>query len=348
MAICGQGEVSMSECGKLKGGIIGCGYFGRIHLESWNRIPEVKIVAACDADLERAQGLAPCAYSSAVEMLAHEQLDFVDVATRAASHLPLVRLAAADKLPTICQKPMAPCWEDALSMVETARTAGIPLMIHDNWRWQPWYRAVKQLIDEGAIGQPLGYWFRTRHRYGIGPEPYPQQSYLRDIPRFLIDELLVHHLDTARYLFGDIAMVFAQARRINSTIVAEDQALIVAMHVSRLLGSIDGNRFVDPAPDGPALGEAGFEGDAGSIRVAATGDVFQGSLLVWENHVRDGYRGDSVRAAQQHFVTCLRTSEPFETEGREYLKTFAAVEAAYRSIAEGPAVSLSELMDMHS
>jgi predicted dehydrogenase len=283
MAIRGQGEESMSERGKLKGGIIGCGYFGRIHLESWNRIPEVKIVAACDADLERAQGLAPCAYSSAVEMLAHEQLDFVDVATRAASHLPLVRLAAANKLPTICQKPMALCWEDALSMVETAHTAGIPLMVHDNWRWQPWYRAVKQRIDEGAIGQPLGYWFRTRHRDGIGPEPYPQQSYLRDFPRFLIDELLVHHLDTARYLFGDIATVFAQARRINSAIVAEDQALIVAIHASGLLGSIDGNRFVDPVPDGSALGEAGFEGDAGSLQVAATGDVFQGPLLVWEN-----------------------------------------------------------------
>ena len=29
-------------------------------------------------------------------------------------------------------------------------------MIHENWRWQPWYRAIKQLIDGGAIGQNLG------------------------------------------------------------------------------------------------------------------------------------------------------------------------------------------------
>jgi len=37
-----------------------------------------------------------------------ERLDFVDVATRPDSHLPLVRLAAGRKTPVICQKSMAP------------------------------------------------------------------------------------------------------------------------------------------------------------------------------------------------------------------------------------------------
>jgi D-apiose dehydrogenase len=336
----------MTERGGLKGGIIGCGYFGQIHLASWKRLPGVEIIAACDSIPERARGLAPRAYSSAEEMLALEQLDFLDIVTRPASHLPMVRLAAAAKLPVICQKPMAPSWQDALSMVETANAAGIPLMIHDNWRWQPWYRVVKRLIKDGAIGQPIGYWFRTRHRDGAGPEPYPQQIYFRGIPRFLIDELLVHHLDTARFLFGDIATVYAQARRINASIIAEDQALIVATHTSGLLGSIDGNRFVDPDPNGPSLGEAGFEGDGGSLRVSASGEVFQGRRRVWKNQVREGYRGDSVRSTQEHFVTCLSTCEPFETGGQEYLNTFAAVESAYRSLAQGRAVSLSELVEM--
>jgi len=59
--------------------------------------------------------------------------------------------------------------------------------------------------------------------------------------------------------------------------------------------------------------------------------------------VTAGYRGDSVRATQAHFISCLASGAPFESGGREYLHTFAAVEAAYRSIAERREVALSEI-----
>ncbi len=47
-----------------------------------------------------------------------------------------------------------------------------------------------------------------------------------------------------------------------------------------------------------------------------------------------GYKGDSVRATQEHFVHCHRDGKPFETNGRDYLKTFGVVEAAYESAAQ--------------
>jgi predicted dehydrogenase len=330
----------MTASTRLKGAVIGCGFFGRIHLEAWRRVLDVDIVAACDLDPGRARDAAPHAYTSPQEMLEREPLDFVDIATRPESHLTLLRLAAARKLPTICQKPMAPTWADAVAMVEAAEAAGIPFMIHENWRWQPWYRAAKRMIDHGDIGRPIGYWFRTRRRDGIGPEPYPNQSYFRQIPRFLIDEMLVHLIDTARFLFGDLTAVYAQARRINPAISGEDQALLILTHAGGLQGTVDGHRFLDPQPDGPALGDAGFDGDSGGITVAPTGDVYLGARKAWANDVREGYRGDSVRATQQHFISCLRSGAPFETGGREYLKTFAAVEAAYRSTVGRRAIAL--------
>src|SRR5712671_1606238 len=152
----------MNPTAKLRGGIIGCGYFAQFHIEAWRRIPEVELVAAADPDLARARQAAPRVYSTAEEMLDGERLDFVDIVTRADSHLPLVRLAASRKIPAICQKPMAANWADAVAMVDAADAAGIPLMIHENWRWQPWYRAAKGILDRGEIGQPITYWFRTR------------------------------------------------------------------------------------------------------------------------------------------------------------------------------------------
>jgi len=59
--------------------------------------------------------------------------------------------------------------------------------------------------------------------------------------------------------------------------------------------------------------------------------------------VVEGYRGDSVRATQQHFIDCLKKSVPPETGAREYLPTFAAVQAAYTSMAEKRAVRLEEI-----
>jgi hypothetical protein len=78
--------------------------------------------------------------------------------------------------------------------------------------------------------------------------------------------------------------------------------------------------------------------------VSPSGDVLlNGSFLRRNTDVR-GYRGDSVYETQKHFVENLRLGHPFDSSGREYLKTFAAVEAAYRSIEQGRSVALSEFL----
>lgn len=329
---------------RLRGALIGCGFFGRIQAEAWRRIPEAEIVAACDTDLERARAVAPRAYSSAEQMLERERLDFVDIATPPESHPHLVGLAARQGLAIICQKPMAAGWAEALGMVAVAEAAGVRLIIHENWRWQPWFRLAHERIQAGDIGRPLAYWFRVRQNDGRGPEPYPKQPYFRRMPRLLIYETLVHHIDVARFLFGDLVSVYAQARRINPRIAGEDRAVLVLTHAGGLEGLIDGHRFLDLAPDSPPMCEAVFEGDEAVLQVTAEGHVCLNGARLWENCVRQGYRGDSVRAAQQHFVSALLSGAACESEGRDYLKTFGAVEAAYRSIEAGRAVAMKEIL----
>jgi predicted dehydrogenase len=328
----------------LRGGIIGCGFFAGRHIEAWRRIPEVEIVAAADPRLDRAELFAKNIYRSADEMFDREPLDFVDIVTRVETHLPLVRLAVQRKIPVICQKPIATDWPTAVEIVDTAESAGVPLMIHENWRWQAWYRVAHEMIVRADIGRPIGYGFRTRTRDGMGDEPYAKQPYFRQLHRLLIDETLVHHIDTARFLFGEISSVYAQASRRNRNVAAEDQAILVLTHEEAVHGWIDGHRFLDPDPDGPAMGDAFVEGELGAISILATGDVYLNNVLAWKNEVTAGYRGDSVRATQAHFIDCLANGTAFESGGRPYLRTFAAVEAAYRSVAEARCVSLNEIL----
>jgi len=297
-------------------------------------MPEVELAAAADPDLDRARAAAPNAYSSLAEMLDAEKLDFVDIATRPDTHLPLVREAASRGLPVICQKPLAPTWAEAREIVRAA--AGVPFMVHENWRWQPWFREVGARIARGEIGRPLTYGFRTRKRDGLGDAPYTAQPYFRQMPRLLIHETLIHHIDTARFLFGDVAEVYADTRRGNSGIAGEDMAYLLLTHQSGMLGAIDGNRYTEagyykPYADSPPLGEATFEGDGGMLTVLANGDLLRDGELVWKNAAQEGYRGDSVLATQRHFVSQLAAGGPFESGGDEYLKSVAVVEAAYRS-----------------
>lgn len=329
---------------KLRGAIIGCGFFGNIQIEAWRRMEDVEMVAACDASLARAAATGFRAYTDAAEMLSKEALDFVDIATRPDTHLPLIRAAIRQKVPAICQKPMAESMNEAIEIAAFVRESGVRVMIHENWRWQPWYREARERIRQGAIGQPLDYTFRIRQRDGLGDNPFPNQPYFREMPRLLIYETLIHPIDTARFLFGEIATVQAHTRRFNPVLKGEDRAVIVLTHVDGTDGIIDGNRYVNPEPPGPAMGDAVFEGTEGVIRVLANGDLYLNNQRVWSHPADLGYKGDSVRSTQQHFVECLRSNQPFETDVETYLSSFAVVEAAYRSVAEKRVVSLQEML----
>jgi predicted dehydrogenase len=160
------------------------------------------------------------------------------------------------------------------------------------------------------------------------------------MPRLLIYETLVHHLDTAQFLFGDLESIYALARRRNPVVAGEDQALLALRHARDVDGCISGHRFLDVSPVEPVMGEAVFEGENSVLTVAPNGDVHLGDDLFWRNCVTEGYRGDSVRATQRHFLKCLEYGAPFETGVAEYYKSFRAAEAAYESITSGCAISL--------
>ncbi len=331
-----------------KGVLVGCGFFGRIQIEAWERIAEARITAACDLDSTAAASFAAdfnlTPYTDLERMLDEQQPDFVDIATRPSTHLTLVKSVAARGIPILLQKPLAETWEDAQRVVAAARGAPVRMMVNENWRRQAWYRRIHSLIHAGRIGDVFYYSIQTRSRDGLGPAPYPNQPYFKDMPRLLVIETLVHHLDTARFLLGPIEEVYCRTARLNPLIAAEDIALILTEHRSGVRGVIDGNRATEPDESGPAMEIARFEGYSGKIRLHPSGDIWLDDQKVFSAAGLPGYRGDSCRATQQHFAQCLESGEEFETEAADYLsKTFAVVEACYLSAARNRPVRVEEL-----
>jgi len=325
----------------LRGLFCGAGHFAKIQLTAWKSVRDARIVGLYNRTLERARAVQADFQIEHVSddfeaLLTTVRPDFVDICTAVETHLPLVRAAAARKIPILCQKPLAPHVAESEQLVAACEQAGVRLMANDNWRWQGWYRELKRLLDAGAIGTPQHARFLLRPGDGWGEEPYPLQPFFREMERFVLLETGGHYLDTLRFFFGDIAALHCLIRRRNPRIRAEDAALVTLEFAQGVTAIFDADRTAATAQVRPPVnGHVFIEGTAGNLRLAEDGSIYLARRgAAEERHeytVPPGYRGGSAIATQQHFIDCLRTGAAFETEGRDYLAIERAVEACYRS-----------------
>lgn len=327
----------------------GTGFFSQYHYDGWQRIPGVELVGLCvNSNVQRGKEFAARygvaeVFADPGTMLDRTKPDLVDVITTPESHAHLVGLAAARRIPSICQKPLAPNEGEAEAMIASAEATNTLLVAHENWRWKPWNREIGRLLRDGAVGDPYSITFRMRPGDGQGPEAYlDRQPYFQKMPRFLVHETGIHSIDVFRYLMGEVTGVFAKLRRLNPVIAGEDAGLVTFAFKSGAAGLFDGNRLSDNEADNPRLtmGSLIVDGSAGSIRLDGHARIFirkKGRREVqhdyqWENR---GYGGDCVYALQKHVVDHLRDGTPIENTAREYLRNVEIVEAIYRSNDEG-------------
>jgi predicted dehydrogenase len=330
---------------KIRVACIGAGYFARFHLEAWRRIPEVEVVAVCDKDLVKAQELASAfqiknTYDNANTLCEKEVFEVIDIITPPDTHLELCERFSRQGKHIICQKPLAPTPEEARAMVKLTGEAGVRFMVHENFRFQPWYRQIKILLEKGVIGDQL-HTLSLRMRTGDGwkEDAYlDRQPYFRTMPRLLVYETAIHHIDVFRFLAGDITSVYARLRKLNPVIAGEDCGLILFNFKNGGQGIWDGNRYNEPNYDNPryTFGETTMEGNGGTIRLYHDGRLTVQPLgrseqTVDYHHEDLGFGGDCVYFTQRHFVESFLHCRPFETNGADYLKNLIIQEAIYES-----------------
>jgi predicted dehydrogenase len=325
--------------------LIGCGFFAQNHLHAWAEIPDVELVAVCDIDADKAAAAAAAfggrAYSDAADLLAHEELDFVDIATTAPTHRLMVELAARHNVAAICQKPLA--WEmaDAQAMVAAMAERGLPFMVHENFRFQYPMRRIKALLDEGAIGRP----FFGRISFRTDFDVYSNQPWLVDNPRMIIIDVAVHLFDLARCFMGEPQSLFTEALRVNPRIAGEDVATV-------LMRMPDGTCIVDASYE--TRSDHGtypqtfvvLEGTKGTItlgpdyhlQVVSDGVVTEEDLLIpphgWASEPWNAIQ-DSVHTIQRHWVDCLDGAASPETSGADTLTLLDITLGAYASADTG-------------
>ena len=205
---------------KLKAGVIGLGMGGG-HLAGYLTHPDVEVVAIADRREDR-RALLPekhpafkgKVYHEGIDMIEKEQLDIISVAVPNDQHKPLTIAALESGANVLCEKPMALNAQEAQEMLDTAKRLNKKLGIDFSYRFNPQSRAMKDLIEQGTLGDIYygrSVWLRRRGIPGLAAANFntgsgaPMGSWFYDKKQSgggpLID-LGVHRLDLALWLMG--------------------------------------------------------------------------------------------------------------------------------------------------
>ena len=282
-------------------------------------------------------------------MLDEIKPDLLDIISPPTTHLGIIEQALDRGSPVICQKPFTNSLVEAHSIVQRSRETGVPVIVHENFRFQPWYREIKIMLDQGFLGNIHQATFRLRPGDGQGPEAYlNRQPYFQKMSRFLVHETAIHFIDVFRYLFGEIDSVYADLRRLNTEISGEDAGLIIFNFATGLTGVFDGNRLNDHVAKNHRLtmGEMDIEGETGIFTLTGDGELrfrphgkkkFEVIQYAWANR---GFGGDCVFALQQNAIEFLRGQGTASNLVEDYANNLLVEEAVYKSDQSGSKINI--------
>jgi predicted dehydrogenase len=356
----GSANISAMAERPIRIAVLGTGFWSRFQISGWHELPGARVVALCNRTKSKALalgkifGIAPeHVYDDAEQLIERTMggVDVIDIVTDVHTHAPFVHLCAEHRVPVICQKPMASDLATARAMVAACRDAGVPLYIHENWRWQTPLRALHEAISSSQIG-PI---HRARIDMISGFPVFKNQPFLAELEQFIITDLGSHTLDVARWMFGEVTSLYCQTSQVHRSIKGEDAATImmrtergttVVCNMAYAGNPIEHDRF----PETYVF----VEGERGSAQLgpdywlSVTTD--KGTLKRRCKPPRYGWADPEYDVVHSSIVDCnrdllaaLRGQKTAETSGQDNLKTVELVFAAYASAARNTVVEPAKL-----
>lgn len=191
-------------------GLIGAGAMGAFHGESLaGRVHGARLAAVADPAPGVAERLAArlgCSFATTdpADILSDPAIEAVVIAAPARFHAGLVEAAAAAGKAVFCEKPMATTLAEADRAVAAARTAGVPLQVGFQRRYDRGFRAAHDAVAAGDIGAPQLLRSLTR-------DPDLETEPDRIPPWTIFLETLIHDFDVLNWLNPGSAAVSVYA-----------------------------------------------------------------------------------------------------------------------------------------
>jgi predicted dehydrogenase len=217
----------------LRIGIVGAGNMAGVHAGGWNVTPD-RIVAVFDSSRDRAAKLASehdAVIADSFESLV-EMVDVVDICTPTHTHTGYINAAAQAGVDVVCEKPLARTAPEAFDAAAACQEAGIQLLVGHVVRFFPEYVAARDLVLSGDIGE-VGVVRLDRSTY----LPAGASSWFSDRSKSggVVLDLMIHDVDYARWVAGDVVRVYALSAS------GGDHVLATLSHAGGAISHIQGS-----------------------------------------------------------------------------------------------------------
>jgi predicted dehydrogenase len=329
-------------------GVVGCGGIMRgAHLPAY-RTFGYRVLAACDVVEENARRAAeqfgiPRSTTRLDDLLDDPQIQVIDLAVHAAQRPPLVEKIAAAGKHILSQKPFAMRFADAQHMVETCERAGVTLMVNQQARWAPAHRALKRVLESGALGHLYSV-LHVNRSFQDTPG-----SWFVALEHFNIVDHGIHYLDLSRYYTGRTPLGVKA-----TTTMVPGQAAVSPMIYSvlceyepdaQVMSTLHFNNIV-PVRQTLGCNEWLLDGTQGSVVASQT----ELTLATKDNPYRKqtiAIQGtwfpEAFGGSMGELLTALAERRPPLTNGRDNLSSIKIALAAVESSETARTVDLAEI-----
>lgn len=331
----------------LRFAILGAGRIGRVHARAIASVPGASLAAVADPMPAAAEALRAehgCEIRSIDAILTSADIDAVVICTPTDTHADLIeRFARAGKA-IFCEKPVDLSLSRVQACLKVVEESKGTLMVGFNRRFDPDFMALKAAIDAGRIGTVEMVTITSRDP---GAPPYDYITRSGGIFR----DMTIHDFDIARWLLGEaVETVYASGSVLTDPTIASlgdyDSANIILRTASGRQAIITNTRRAAYGYDQriEVLGSKGMvqahNHAEANITVADASGFHQPPLLNFFMSRYTAAYANEIAA----FVAAVRDGTVPPATGEDGLHALALADAALKSVAEGRAVKVAEVM----
>lgn len=332
--------------------VVGYGFMGNVHLNAWSMIPEAKVVALVARHPNRAKAVArrfrAKVFSDLDRAMKESDVEVVDITTPTFTHKEYVIKAARAGKQVIVEKPFALTLKDSDQMIHAAHKGGVKLMVAQCIRFFAEYARIKELVSQGAIGEPV-----ISRGLRAGPLPtWGARSWFLDPKKSggVGIDLAIHDIDFTRWCFEDkVRTVYARIGRFtHKKGVCDDHALFILRFEHDAIAHIQASWAVPQQHPFTTYfeiaGRKGFisvdNSSVSPITVMSDGKVEKMNPEAMPSVPGMPFPIDPYYREIRHFTDCLLSGSEPMTNGEEAKKSLEVALAGIRSSKTGSVVRL--------
>ena len=329
----------------MKVAIIGCGFMGFTHAETYLSMSNVELVGMCgmkERDRKRVVDRGIPYFETMEQMIAEAKPEVINICLPTHLHKEMTVKAASAGIHVICEKPMAGNLADAKEMIQVCKQNKVRLFIAHVLRFFPSYQNIAAHVRRGEIGD-LGV-INTR-RVVAHPGKEPGSWYNDDAKSGgVVMDLMIHDTDFVSSLLGEADTIYALKRK-----TAEKQYALVTI---KFMNGTIANMEALWGYAGPLTFSCRISGRKGVIRFNSESSSSIRTIKDMQEEALSGSATEAVRLQSpllrdpyqtqlEHFITCIKDgAEPVISEYDAYKALHLSL-AANHSAEIGQPVKLS-------